>query len=610
VCEAIVMILLHALGMRGIWGIVLDPILLAGLSTPLLYNLIVKPLRDAIRMRNRAEQEIAQSHGTLETILQALPVGVALVGKDKRIRQVNSAALRLTGYDSEEQVVGQLCHKTLCPAEEGKCPILDMHERIDNSERTLLHKDGKSIPILKTVVPITLDNEEVLLEAFVDISQRKQAERALEVAEQAAREQALALEQFNQALEEANWAAKAASQAKSDFLANMSHEIRTPMTAILGFVDVLLENLKAEQDIGAAETIKRNGKYLLQLINDILDLSKIEAGKLSVERVACSPVDVVADVASLMRVRAEAAGLPIEVQYVGSIPESIHCDPTRLRQILINLLGNAIKFTETGSVRLVTRLVRSDERPPLLQFDIIDTGIGMTQDQTAKLFRPFSQVDASMVSKVGGTGLGLAISRRLARMLDGDVTVTSKPAVGSTFTVTIATGPLEAVQLIENPTEVIRDRKPREKKTPDPTISLPCRVLLAEDGPDNQRLIKHLLNKAGVSVVIAQNGQLALDCATSASRDGAPFNVILMDMQMPVMSGYEATQRLRQDGYEGPIIALTANAMAGDQERCLEAGCDEYATKPIDRSHLLGLIAKYMQSRDSTASDQNATAGR
>jgi len=605
-CEAAVMAFLHALGLHAAWDIALDPILLAGLSAPLLYRLTVKPLRDAMRVRDRANRQIAQSHETLETILRALPVGVALVGKDKRIRHVNSTALHLMGYDSEEQVVGQICHNMICLAEEGECPILDLHQQVDNSERVVLHRDGRNIPVLKTVVPITLDGEEVLLEAFVDILQRKQAEHAARVAEQAAREQATALEQFNLALEEANEAVKVASQAKSDFLANMSHEIRTPMTAILGFVDILLENLTDEKDLDAAKTIKRNGKYLLALINDILDLSKIEAGKTHVERIACSPLNVVAEVVSLMRVRAEANGLPLEVQYIGSMPESIQCDPVRIRQILINLLANAIKFTESGSVRLVTQLVRSDDGSSLLQFDVIDTGIGMSQDQIARLFQPFSQVGSSTAKNIGGAGLGLAISRRLARMLDGDITVTSEPAVGSTFTATVATGSLEGVQLLD-PGEAISDRKSQVEQTPDPTLPPQCRILLAEDGPDNQRLLKHILGKAGASVVIAENGQLAHEFAISASKQGNPFDVVLMDMQMPVMTGYEATQLLRQDGYVGPIIALTASAMAGDGHRCLEAGCDDYATKPIERSHLLGLVARHAKRQDSVNSGRNTT---
>lgn len=315
--------------------------------------------------RKRVEAEQERSRRTFQKILESMPVGVAIIGKDKIVRQVNSAALAIMECDSEDDVVGRECHQTLCPAQKGKCPVLDLGQEIDNAERVLVTKDKKKVPILKTVIPIKLNDEEVLLETFVDITDRKKVEQDL-------KDYSIALESANKALEEFSQAAEDANQSKSEFLANMSHEIRTPMTAILGFSDVLLGRLDEEENVSAATTIKQNGKYLLGLINDILDLSKIEAEKLEIECITCSPANVVGDVASLMRVRAEAKGLPLEIEYSGAIPETILSDPTRLRQILINLVGNAIKFTETGGVRLAVRLVQSTTRPPCLQFDVID----------------------------------------------------------------------------------------------------------------------------------------------------------------------------------------------------------------------------------------------
>ena len=391
-------------------------------------------------------------------------------------------------------------------------------------------------------------------------------------------------------------AATAATRAKSEFLANMSHEIRTPMTAILGYADVLLERDHLDDggagSTEAAEIIRRNGEYLLGIINDILDLSKIEAGKLQVERIACNPCALVADVASLVAVKARGAGLALNVEYEGPLPATILTDPTRLRQILINVVGNAIKFTELGSVRLVTRFVEMGERSSV-EFDVVDSGIGMTEEQIAKLFQPFTQADASMARKFGGTGLGLTISKRFAKMLGGDlVVIHSQPGAGSHFRLSVATGELHGVQMIDDPLAATRICE--EPSVPGSSAGeralLGTRVLLAEDGPDNQRLIAHILRKAGAHVTVVENGKLAVSAALAAHAADEPFHAILMDMQMPVMDGYTATDRLRQQGYTGQIIALTAHAMAGDRQKCIDAGCNDFAVKPINRTRLIQVI--------------------
>ncbi len=415
-------------------------------------------------------------------------------------------------------------------------------------------------------------------------------------------EYATALESANRALEEFHHNAESATRAKSEFLANMSHEIRTPMTAILGFAELLLGEPGIDQAprerVEALWTIQRNGQYLLSLINDILDLSKIEAGKLHVECIACSPVQVLAEVAALMRVPADAKNLPLKLEYVGPIPESIQSDPLRLRQVLINLVGNAIKFTETGGVRMIARLVQRLGKAPLLQVDVIDSGIGLTQQQMSRLFTPFVQADSSTTRKFGGTGLGLTISKRLAEMLGGDITVSSEPGKGSTFSVTVQVGDLERVRLLETPAEAALATAPGCAEAPLPAAPLAGRVLLAEDGPDNQRLIAFMLKKAGAQVTLAENGRIAHHKALTAQARGEPFDAILMDIQMPVMDGYEATQKLRADGYRGPIIALTAHAMEGDRQKCLAAGCSAYLSKPIDRQKLLSTIASYVGRDD------------
>ena len=468
--------------------------------------------------------------------------------------------------------------ETLCQGEEDP----DVLARPVMLEVEYNHKDGSTVwAEVNTSVMFGEDNSPVGLVGITrDMSIRKAAEAALAKAKEEA---------------------EAANRSKTEFLANMSHEIRTPMTAILGFSDVLLANLDNEEARSAANTIRRNGEHLLGLINDILDLSKIEDGKLEVEYTSCSPAKIVSDVASLMRVRADAKNLPLAVEYAGPIPESIRCDSTRLRQILINLLGNAIKFTETGSVRLVTWIVQDNGRPRL-RFDVVDTGIGMTKAEVAAVFEPFAQADSSTNRKYGGTGLGLTISRRLAKVLGGDVTVTSTPGKGSTFSLTVNPGPLDGVGMLYAPAAAAPDQGSGTESPTAPAIRINGRILLAEDGPDNQRLISLVLKKAGADVTLAENGRVALETAMAAKRVGTPFDLILMDMQMPLMDGYEATRQLRKSGYSGPIVALTANAMVGDEEKCRQAGCDDYLTKPIDRGRFLPLVACYANPPLSTQS--------
>ncbi|MEO2018267.1 MAG: ATP-binding protein [Fuerstiella sp.] len=407
------------------------------------------------------------------------------------------------------------------------------------------------------------------------------------------------IEQKNADLKRANREVEQSSAYKSEFLANMSHEIRTPMTAILGFADVLRSNVQRSENIDAVETIQRNGKYLLGIINHILDLSKIEAGKIELEHLSCSPSQIVADVVSLIGVRAAARNIALTVEFDGPIPAEIRSDPTRLRQILINLVGNAIKFTEIGGVRLKLQLIQSDFEAPRLQFSVIDTGIGMEEEQIARLFQPFMQADSSTSRKFGGTGLGLTISRRLAEMLGGHIAITSTPGEGSTFTFLVDLDEEDVGKLVATP--FVNPRASDDSENTQKTRELSCRILLAEDGPDNQRFISHVLKKSGAHVEIAENGQQAVDMILGPQTPGSDtdhlptprFDVILMDMQMPVLDGYAATRQLRELGYTGPVIALTAHAMSGDKQKCLDAGCDDYVTKPIDRGVLTSLLQRH-----------------
>jgi signal transduction histidine kinase/DNA-binding NarL/FixJ family response regulator/HPt (histidine-containing phosphotransfer) domain-containing protein len=389
-------------------------------------------------------------------------------------------------------------------------------------------------------------------------------------------------------------AATEASRSKSEFLANMSHEIRTPMTAVIGYADLLLDpTITASERLNHVQTIRRNGEHLLSVINDILDLSKIEAGKMTVESLACSPSQIIVDVCSLMRVRAMHKGLDLGVEFQTPIPETIVSDPTRLRQTLLNLVGNAVKFTHRGSVRIVARC----DQQGTLSLEVADTGVGLTREQAARLFQPFQQADNSTTREYGGTGLGLVICQRLSRMMGGDITVESLPGRGSSFTMSVGTGPLDGVRMFVGLTEAEIPEAGDGPKVDPSAGPLRCAVLLAEDGVDNQLLISTVLKKAGAAVVIAENGRVAVERALAAAVSGSPFDVILMDMQMPELDGYGATAKLRQKGYRGPIVALTAHAMAGDRERCITAGCDDYLTKPIHRTRLVETVREWAEKQ-------------
>ncbi|TVR99561.1 MAG: PAS domain-containing sensor histidine kinase [Phycisphaerales bacterium] len=394
-------------------------------------------------------------------------------------------------------------------------------------------------------------------------------------------------------LEQARDAAETANRAKSEFLANMSHEIRTPMTAIIGYAEILESGeIDEERKAEFIRVIRRNGEHLLHIINDVLDLSRVEAGRMTIEEDAAPLADLLHDSVFLMRARAEQKGVALGLIYNSPIPETILTDATRFRQILMNMVGNAIKFTEKGSVAVEVELDVKDG-VEILAIDVIDTGIGISPQDTDRLFLPFEQADTSSTRMFGGSGLGLAISRRFAELLGGDVRlVESTPGAGSRFRFDLPVQTAGGLRLVAH--DSLWTSPSRERPAEDNTLhNLAGRVLLAEDGPDNQRLIAHHLRSFGLKVCLASNGQEAIEL-TLAAADKAPYNLVLMDMQMPVVDGYQATRSLRELGVETPIVALTAHAMRGDRGRCLDEGCNDYATKPISRTDLHALCARYL----------------
>ncbi len=569
-----------------------------------------------ITQRRSYEEELARRHDLLENVINGVSDAIIIVDFERQILRCNRAATKLFGY-AEEELIGQNASMLFENQQEfqslGKKRV-QLHSGISSDTSIVVYqrKDGSTFPgeTIGTLLKDRLGVKQGHIGVIRDVTNRLKVEEDLRRAKDQAEQ---------------------ANRMKSEFLANMSHEIRTPMTAILGFAD-LLEHADREGNIDTqaemVQTIRRNGEHLLQVINDILDLSKIEAGFLELSPGSCRVRHIANDVISTLSPRAKDKGIELDCQIDDRVPEEIDTDPTRLRQILFNIVGNGVKFTSEGSVWLKIRFEsdidasNAKKATGKLIIDIRDTGIGMNSEQIEKIFVPFCQGESGMSRRYGGTGLGLTIVKRLAESMHGDVKVISQPGQGSQFLIDLQVGFTPAKNLGENcdgchrignecrPVEAHTClQKAQELTSMSPFQDLKgLNVMLVEDGVDNQRLVSFLLKKAGAEVEICENGQVALDRIAQRNGDSeslaSDIDVVFMDMQMPIKDGYTATRELRDSGFHKPIIALTAHAMQGDREKCLQAGCDDFLTKPVNKQTLLHACKSWAQRSEECRLNQ------
>jgi PAS domain S-box-containing protein len=483
------------------------------------------------------------------------PVGMVIVDYNTtRIQYINESFLQTFGYERNEVIGKTSIELKLMSAPERAKLVNAVTEFgfIKDAELETRKKTGEIIYVLASLQTIEIGNERFVLNAFHDITERRETERQLRIAKKQAEESNI---------------------LKETFLANMSHEIRTPMNAIIGFTDLLVQCDLKELEKEYVETIKKAGKTLLSIIDNILDSSKIEAGLTVFEEHPLSVMEIFTSLQSMLSEKAKEKNLTLSFECAPQIPKLLLGDVTRLTQVIINLTGNALKFTQYGSVHITAKLLNQDDTSCILEFAVHDTGIGIPHEMQHHIFERFKQSEAHTTRKYGGTGLGLSISKQLVELQGGKIEVRSEPGKGSVFTFSLPFKKTDApYEVFEKEEEKFFDIKAISK----------LKILLAEDNLVNIALITHLFNEGGIKLDIAKNGKIAVDMLKNKE-----YDLILMDMEMPEMSGYQATRHIRMEMKNAiPIIAMTAHAMAGEREKCLRLGMNEYISKPINANLL------------------------
>jgi len=554
------------------------------------------------------ERQLRESEERMRLLVDAVKdYAIFIVDLEGRIMSWNAGASRLNGYTFDEVIGKPLSIFYTEEALGAGYPHVELaatREKGQYQEEGIRkRKDGSTYWAHVTLTSLT--DAKGKLRGFAkvtrDITERKKAEETLKNAhsllekrvEQRTSELLGAVESLQKEIQErkkieeellrAKEAAQTANTAKSAFLANMSHEIRTPLGAVLGFSELLQQPDLSEQERSLyLDTLNRNSNLLLTIINDILDLSKVESGKFQVDRTSVDLQDFLSEVATVLNLKADEKALKFVVEVEGVIPVTMVTDPVRLKQIVFNIVGNAIKFTAKGSITVTVKTVTQLRGTQQLVIDVTDTGPGIAPENVQNLFEPFVQVDSSLTREHGGTGLGLALSRRLAQALGGDVILRESVAgKGSTFTIAVDAGqpPKRSVLFQKSQAQVFGSDKDQSISSQQDLKR--ARILLVEDLPDNRMLISSILKKLGALVDCAENGREGLEKAMQGN-----YDIILMDLQMPVMDGYEATLELRKRGYGKPIVAVTAHAMQDDRKKVMQSGFTAYLTKPIDQETL------------------------
>lgn len=520
--------------------------------------------------RKQAEEMVKKSEAQLQRILDHQDVGVIIIDEQTHnIEFVNKKAAQLFGAE-KNYIEGKKCNKFICVKDSGSCPITDLGQEIDSSERVLLNSEGKEITIIKSVVKEVFNGKPCLIETFIDIREQKNVENALVHAKQQA---------------------ELASVAKSEFLAAMSHEIRTPLNGVIGFSDILLKTEMTKKQKEYLNHVKISAHSLLDLINDILDFSKIEAGKLDLNPEVIDVNMLVQNVMNILSYRFTEKQIDSRITIASNVPQYIIADPIRLRQVLINLVGNALKFTDTGEVELAVHVqsVNVKTSEVVITFSVRDTGIGISAEKQKVIFDAFTQADSSTTRKYGGTGLGLAISTSLVRKMGSNIQLESILGTGSKFFFTIKV-PFENnvdVQIIpETQTNTFAISEIESKE---------ITFLIVDDNTMNLKLASSIISMSMPKAQIIETNKSELACELFVKHKP---HIVLLDIQMPILNGYEVSKQIRNTEFDKvhniPIIAISAGTVSGERERCLEAGMNDYISKPIRSEQLLEMIHAYV----------------